>query len=322
MTTPPFALPAADPRESAAAASPAAAGRRERVRRLAAVGAVQAAATAAALGIAAAVAVFEQDVLEVLARPASVESDIPAEALRTLSGLPGPSSIVVAALLPAVALLLLAGILRRVGEGAPSVHRVSPEALGAAERTMAWAVRVIAAGAFLVFVVPAILQLAGLLTVSLTTGSMAPAYPAGSIVLVARPADPGAIPVGEVVVIRGPAESRVTHRVVALVRDGAGAVTAYRTRGDAAATIDADPVGPAAVEGIVVAGVPVLGALRAWMASPLGIALGLLLAWAFLGLAALLGDERRRATASRTEEPPGVPLAPQAVARSTSRPTS
>jgi signal peptidase I len=256
------------------------------------------------------------------ARPALVVEEITVQGRRDLAALPGPSPFVLAALVPAVVLLVLAGGLRRLGAGARPAHGVSPEALAAAERTLAWSVRVVATGAFLVFVVPASLQLAGLQTVSLTTGSMAPAHPAGSLLLVTRPADPAAVPVGEVVVIVGPDGSRVTHRVVALDRDGAGTVAGYRTRGDALAILDPEPVPPASIDGVVVAGIPVLGALRAWMASPLGIAIGLVLACAFALLAALLGDDRRRAIAAQA--PAGAPArAPaQAVARSTSRPTS
>lgn len=299
MYPPPFALPAASPGDRPAGGPPLVVGARERARRRAALGALGASATAATLALTAAVAVFGHDVVGVLARPSSIAEDLTTQALRDLADLPGPSPLVLAALVPAVVLLLLAGVLRRLGDGAPPVQGVSPEALGAAERTMAWAVRMVAVGALLVLVVPALLQLVGIRTVSLTTGSMAPAHPAGSLLLVTRPADPAAVSVGEVVVIAGPDGSRVTHRVVALARDGAGTVIAYRTRGDAVATLDPDPIAPAAIDGVVVAGVPVLGALREWMASPLGIAIGLVLAWAFGGLAALLGDDRRRATAGR-----------------------
>ncbi len=309
MTAPPFALPATDPRDPPAGALPVVVGARDRARRLAAVGALGAAAMAATLAVLAAVAVFEQDVVEVLARPAAIDEPIVSQGVRDLAGLPGPSPFVVAALLPAVALLLLAALLRRLGAGAPPVHGASPEALEAAERTMGLAVRVIATGAVLVFVVPALLETVGLRTVSLTTGSMAPAHPAGSLLVVTRLADPAALPVGAVVVIEGPPGLRLTHRVVGLVRDEAGAVTGYRTRGDAAGADDPVPAASGSIDGVVVAGIPVVGALRAWMASPLGIAIGLVLAWAFAGLAVLLGDDRRRAVA-------------QAVARSTSRPTS
>ncbi len=321
MTAPPFALPAADPRDPQAGAPPVVVGVRGRARRLAALGALGAAATAATLAVGAAVAIFERDVIEVLARPASIADDVTAQGLRDLAGLPGPSLMVVAALLPAVALLLLAGVLRRLGEGAPPVHGISPEALRAAERTMAWTVRMIAAGAFVVFVVPALLQLVDLRTVTLTTGSMAPAHPAGSLLLVARPADPAGVPVGTVVVVGGPDGSHLTHRVVGLVRDEAGTVIGYRTRGDAVATSDPAPVAPDSIVGVVVGGVPIAGALRAWLASPLGIAIGLVLAWAFAGLAVLLGDDRRRALTARAPTRSATP-APQAVASSTSRPTS
>lgn len=326
MTAPPFALPAPDPRQLPGA-PPAVRGARERARSLCAFAALGAAATAATLAVGAAVAVFEHDVIEVLARPAAISAEVTVQGLRELASLPGASPLVLAALLPAVVLLLLAGALRRLGEDAPPIRRVSAEALWAAERTMAWAVRLVAAGAFLVFVVPLLLQLAGLQAVSLTTSSMAPAHPAGSLLLVARPPAPGAVPVGAVVVIGGRGGAHVTHRVVARVRDEAGTVIGYRTRGDAVAKIDPSPATPASIVGVVTGGVPVLGALRAWMVSPLGIALGLVLAWAFAAVAALLGDDRRRAAAAQATKTPNAPTAAQAVAaravaRATSRPTS
>ena len=316
MSTPPFALPLPDPLDPSAASRPASLGARERARSLAAAGALAATALAATLALAAGLAVFEVDVLGVIGRPASFAEDGAPGGLRDLSTLPGPSPVALAALLPAVALLLLAGVLRRLAAAAPPLHGVSPEALEAATRATAWAGRGLVAGAFLVFVVPAVLQVVGLRAVSLTTGSMAPAHPPGSLLLVTTPADPAAVPVGGVVVISRPDGSRVTHRVAAVVRGDAGEVTAYRTRGDAVATVDPEPLPPAALDGVVVAGVPVLGALRAWLASPLGIAIGLVLAWSFAGLGALLGDDRRRALAARAPEDA------QAVARSTSRPTS
>lgn len=321
MTAPPFALPDSDP-PAPPAGAPVVRGARERARRLCAIAALGAAATAAALVIAAAIVVFEHDVAGVLARPASIPAGVAVGRLREMAYLPGPSPLVAAALLPAVALLLLAGLLRRLGRDAPPIRRVSAEALRVAEQTMTWAVRFVAGGALLVLLVPVLLQLAGLQAVSLTTGSMAPAHPAGSLLFVTRPPAPTTVPVGTVVVIGGPNAMPVTHRVVALVRDHVGAVVGYRTRGDAVAEIDPLPVARASIMGVVVGGVPVVGALRAWLASPLGIAIGLVLAWAFAGLAALLGDERRRARAPDPAGGGAGPAAAQAVARSTSRPTS
>ena len=334
MTAPPFALPVPDPRDAPAAPLPAVAGAREHARRCAALASLGAAATAATLAVAAAVAVFEADVVEVLARPASIVEGLSPEGLRELAGLPGPSPVAVAALLPAVALLLAAGVLRRLGDGAPPMRGASPEALAAAERTMAWTVRVIAAGAIMVFVVPALLELGGFRTISLTTGSMAPAHPAGSLLLVTRPAQPAAIPVGAVAVMGDPGGPLVTHRVVAVVRDETGVVVGYRTRGDAVSVVDRGLVTPDDIVGVVAGGVPVLGALRAWMVSTLGIAIALVMAWAFAALGSLLGDDARRASAARAtssagtrtepREDPGAALQPgrQAVASSTSRPTS
>ena len=120
------------------------------------------------------------------------------------------------------------------------------------------------------------------------------------------------IPVGAVAVIGSPGGSLVTHRVAAVVRDDAGALVGYRTRGDALAVVDAGSVTPDEIVGVVAGGVPVFGALRAWMVSPLGIAIGLVMAWAFAALRALLGDGARRASAAGR----------QAVASSTIRPTS
>lgn len=315
-TAPSFALPAPDARDAPREAPPAIRGAHARALGLCRVAAMAAAATAATLAIGAAVVVFEHDVLGVLARPASISAEVPAGELGELAGLPGPSPLVVAALVPAVALLLLAGVLRRLAADTTLVPRVSPEALRAAERTMGWAVRAIALAAILVFVVPALLQLVGLQVVSLTTGSMAPAHPAGSLLLVVRPADPSAVPVGAVAVFAEPGRLPVTHRVTARVRDEAGATVGYRTRGDALTQADPAVVAPTSVVGVVVGGAPLLGALRAWMASPLGIAIGFVLVWAFGGLAVLFGDDHRRAVAARSF------VGAQAVARSTIRPTS
>jgi len=299
MSAPPFALPAPDAFDPTAGSTPAVLSPRERARALAAAGAMGAAALAATLAVAAGLVIFEHDVVEVVARPASISEEVTVQALRDLASLPGPSPLVLAALLPAVVLLLLAGILRRLGEGAPPLHGISPEAVDAASRTMGWALRAVTAGAILVFVVPALLQLVALRTISLTTGSMAPAYPAGALLVVTPPADRAAIQAGEVIVIAGADGSSLTHRVAEVVRGTAGEVVAYRTRGDALPSLDADPIAPSSVDGVVVAGAPVLGALRAWMASPLGIAIGLVLAWALAGLRVLLEDDRQRALAGR-----------------------
>lgn len=320
MTAPPFALPVPDVTDPPPLQPSHAAGPLDRARALAAAGALGATAIAATLAVVVGTAIFEHDVMEVVTRPGVVPWDISVAGLRDLASLPGPSLLVVAGLVPAVGMLLLAGLLRHLGRGAPPLHGISVEALAAAEATMAWAIRSIGLGVVLVFVVPALLGAIGIQLVSLTSGSMMPALPAGSLVIATAPADPAALQVGEIIVVRSSDGSRITHRVVGIVRDG-GSTVAYRTRGDAIPAADPEPAPVSAIEGTVVAGLPVVGALRAWLASPLGVANGLVVAWAFAGLGLLLADDRRRVLAAR-DRAGQAGRAGQAVARSTIRPTS
>jgi len=74
-------------------------------------------------------------------------------------------------------------------------------------------------------------------TLTVLTGSMDPAIPAGSLVVVI-PADPAAIRVGDVVTFNAPIDGDpvVTHRVAEVVE--AGAAPVVRTKGDANAEPD------------------------------------------------------------------------------------
>jgi len=81
------------------------------------------------------------------------------------------------------------------------------------------------------------LLLAGWRPVVLVSGSMAPAMPAGTLVLV-RPVPAGEVRVGDVVTVPVPGtDARVTHRVTGLAHDDDG--TRATLRGDANATDDA-----------------------------------------------------------------------------------
>lgn len=81
------------------------------------------------------------------------------------------------------------------------------------------------------------LLLAGWRPVVLVSGSMAPAMPAGTLVLV-RPVPAAEVRVGDVVTVPVPgADARVTHRVTGLARDKGA--TRATLRGDANATDDA-----------------------------------------------------------------------------------
>lgn len=299
MSVPPFALPPPEcPEVDHSRASPARPGAQslaDRARCVASVAALGAAALAATLALAAAIAIFEGDVIAVIARPGVVASEIAVRDLRQLATLPGASLLTLAALVPAACLLVASVVLRRAGERAPRVPAASAEALATAELTMAWAVRAMLATALLLVLAPAALEVAGIRVLSLTSGSMAPAHPPGSLLFVVEPADRAALAAGTVIVARRADGSRVTHRIVAVEAGADGRVTAYRTRGDAVGVVDPQPVAPAAVEGRVLGGLPILGALRAWLTSPLGLAVGLVLLASLALLRVLLGDERRRA---------------------------
>lgn len=123
----------------------------------------------------------------------------------------------------------------------------------------------------------------GLTPLLVRTGSMSPAIPAGSLVLVRQvPAEE--VATGDVVsVARGDAR-RVTHRVESITHV-AGSVHRLVLRGDANRVADAEPVQASSVDRLVVT-VPRLGGLvealgRTSVQFTLGIVTGLALWWAF-----------------------------------------
>jgi len=127
----------------------------------------------------------------------------------------------------------------------------------------------------LLALLPAIAAVGGYPSVTLTSGSMPPSYPAGSLLLVEHvPVDE--LAVGDIVSVRRPAlDAVVTHRIISIER-AAGSLR-LQTRGDAAPAADPDWTDAAAVDGRVVAGVRALGGLRGWLLSPPGVlAIGLL----------------------------------------------
>lgn len=110
-------------------------------------------------------------------------------------------------------------------------------------------------------------------TVMLASGSMSPAYPAGSLLLV-RDAPARDIRVGDVVTVARPHRLPITHRVVA-IEPGGGVLPGrvVTLQGDANAEPDPQPYDIDAA-GIVVAGIPWGGQALAVLRSP--IVLGLL----------------------------------------------
>lgn len=105
-----------------------------------------------------------------------------------------------------------------------------------------------------------------------TSGSMAPAIPAGSLAAVA---DTGSYEVGDVVTFER-AETVVTHRIVDDVASG------YVTKGDANEAPDEGGVSPDAVRGEVVAHVPGVGSILASLDSTAGYFLFVLVPSALL----------------------------------------
>jgi len=111
----------------------------------------------------------------------------------------------------------------------------------------------------------ALLPVGGWQVVRLATGSMAPALPTDSVLLVRRiPASQARV--GDVVTVQRPHELPVTHRVVA-VRP-AGALTSIELRGDANASPDPAPYLVSDVD-LLVVGVPWGGQLITAARSPI-----------------------------------------------------
>lgn len=101
--------------------------------------------------------------------------------------------------------------------------------------------------------------------VVLTSGSMTPTAPVGSVVI-ARPVD--TVQIGDILVMSNEARATVTHRIVEIETSDTGQAFAV-TRGDANSEVDAEPF---ALNGPQLVGrwiVPGLGSALLWLGSPL-----------------------------------------------------
>jgi signal peptidase len=121
--------------------------------------------------------------------------------------------------------------------------------------------------AALVVVVPA---LTGATALTVLTGSMDPALPAGSIVVV-RPMTPADVRVGDVITYfpRAGEDALLTHRVAGVTSGSDGRIS-FVTKGDANDAADPVPVTEEQVAGAVWYSVPFVGALRAAVDPHLG----------------------------------------------------
>jgi signal peptidase I len=124
----------------------------------------------------------------------------------------------------------------------------------------------------------------GVSLVRLATGSMTPAYPADSI-LVVRSIPAGSVEVGDIVTVSRDGLAPITHRVTSVTPMGVSGRAELVLRGDANTADDPEPYQVSRV-GLVLGGVPFGGAVLVALQSPIGLGIatvvvcGLLL-WAW-----------------------------------------
>lgn len=155
-------------------------------------------------------------------------------------------------------------------------------------RTLAWLVILGAVAVLLVAVV--VPRVAGATPYTVLTGSMSPAYPPGTLVVV-RPVDPGDLQIGDVVTVQleSGKDTVVTHRISAISYELDGDVV-FETKGDANATPDAELRLPVQIRGEVWYAVPYLGYVstaltggqRQWIVTAIAVGLIGYAAWMFL----------------------------------------
>lgn len=140
-------------------------------------------------------------------------------------------------------------------------------------------------GALLAYAGPLLFELRGQQLMVLTSGSMAPSYPAGSAV-VAEPITPDQLRVGQVITFRPDGgEKFVTHRIVALKqlpmtdengveqRDESGRLLTEgfaQTMGDGNEDPDANLINVSQVRFLVIDGYPGMGTALLWSRTPMG----------------------------------------------------
>lgn len=140
----------------------------------------------------------------------------------------------------------------------------------------------------------------GLQNYIVLTGSMAPAYPPGSLVYV-QEVDTSELAVGDPITFRLTDELVATHRIAEVV--GSGSDTRFRTKGDANSKPDAALVSASDVVGKVVLGLPYLGQLSAFVQTTKGkaaaVAYGAFLLLMFILPELLFGKGAKRGKHSR-----------------------
>jgi signal peptidase I len=125
------------------------------------------------------------------------------------------------------------------------------------------------------------------------TGSMAPTYAVGAL-LVVEPVDPADVRVGNALMYEMPGRRGhiVTHRVVEILDSSSGVM--FRTQGDANGAPDVEPVPARAVRGRVRWAIPHLGRAVRALHEPAGLAALVGTPAALLAVTELVAWRRRR----------------------------
>jgi signal peptidase len=111
----------------------------------------------------------------------------------------------------------------------------------------------------------AVPRLAGGAAYTVTSGSMRPTLPPGTLI-VTRPADPVVLGIGDVITYQVVSASPavVTHRIIGVGYAANGEIT-FRTQGDANDAADARPIRAVQVRGELWYAVPWVGYLNTWV---------------------------------------------------------
>lgn len=121
----------------------------------------------------------------------------------------------------------------------------------------------------LLILVPAVLPALGRHMYVVRGGSMEPAIPIGSIVVV-HAMDPATVQVGEVVTYQTATGTVVTHRVTAIEP---GSELRFQTKGDASGAADPSSISASEIVGSVEYTLPGVGVFIAALGSPVGVLL-------------------------------------------------
>jgi signal peptidase len=167
----------------------------------------------------------------------------------------------------------------------------------------------LALGAAAILVVP---RLFGWKTVTVMSGSMAPAYAVDAELALAQ-VSPADVRVGDVIAFQPEADRpMISHRVVAIEHDAGG--LKFVTKGDANEDPDSTPVLASAIRGRVVFGVPYLGLFVRTIHNPVGFAALLVVPGLLLIGQEILTIRRDQRAKKATTMPWPHPLAADAVA--------